>query len=68
MSFINKPHLLKKYLYHFSASPFVGNQNKIFGMLRLLRLFKVLKPLRVIHRAPGYKKYIFQFLFIEVNF
>ena len=38
-----------------SASPFVGNQNKIFGMLRLLRLFKVLKPLRVIHRAPGLK-------------
>ena len=24
-------------------------------MLRLLRLFKVLKPLRVIHRAPGLK-------------
>ena len=39
----------------FTASSFVGNQNKIFGMLRLLRLFKVLKPLRVIHRAPGLK-------------
>ena len=34
-------------------SPIVGKQNKIFGMLRLLRLFKVLKPLRVIHRTPG---------------
>ena len=32
-------------LIPFLASPFVGNQNKIFGMLRLLRLFKVLKPL-----------------------
>ena len=39
----------------FVASPIVGTQNKIFGMLRLLRLFKVLKPLRVIHRAPGLK-------------
>ena len=37
------------------ASPFVGSQNKIFGMLRLLRLFKALKPLRVIHRTPGLK-------------
>ena len=36
-----------------SVSPIVGKQNKIFGMLRLLRLFKVLKPLRVIHRTPG---------------
>ena len=47
--------MILKTLFPFSASPFVGNQNKIFGMLRLLRLFKVLKPLRVIHRAPGLK-------------
>ena len=37
------------------VSPFVGKKSKIFGMLRLLRLFRALKPLRVIHRAPGLK-------------
>ena len=37
------------------VSPFVGKKSKIFGMLRLLRLIRALKPLRVIHRAPGLK-------------
>ena len=37
------------------VSPFAGKKSKIFGMLRLLRLIRALKPLRVIHRAPGLK-------------
>ena len=37
------------------VSPFIGRKRHIFGMLRLLRLFRAFKPLRVIHRAPGLK-------------
>ena len=33
----------------------VGKKSKIFGMLRVFRLVRALKPLRVINRAPGLK-------------
>jgi len=33
----------------------VGKKSKIFGMLRVFRLVRALRPLRVINRAPGLK-------------
>ena len=32
-----------------------GSQSKIFGILRVFRLVRALRPLRVINRAPGLK-------------
>ena len=36
-----------------SVTAIVGKKSKIFGMLRVFRLVRALKPLRVINRAPG---------------
>ena len=38
-----------------SVTAIVGKKSKIFGMLRVFRLVRALKPLRVINRAPGLK-------------
>ena len=38
-----------------SITAIVGKKSKIFGMLRVFRLVRALKPLRVINRAPGLK-------------
>ena len=36
-------------------SVIVGSKSKIFGILRVFRLVRALRPLRVINRAPGLK-------------
>ena len=38
-----------------SITAVVGKKSKIFGMLRVFRLVRALRPLRVINRAPGLK-------------
>lgn len=38
-----------------TVTAIVGKKSKIFGMLRVFRLVRALKPLRVINRAPGLK-------------